>query len=120
MARKAQFIPSTTADGLIPMEDIPDDVKTDMEDAYKAISQNDGRIRFTFDDKAELELFFKQAVSYCRQHEPVWKARKSPTRNLPDNVMDLRVTADLEANGSNRDNNGEQRPRGASAGSGRA
>jgi hypothetical protein len=50
-------------------------------------------MRATFGDKAELNLYLAQATAYCSQREagPI-RFRRSPTRNLPDNVMDYRIT----------------------------
>jgi len=83
------------------MQAIPEDVKADVEEAYATLRQNDGRIRVQFDTKDEALLFCRQAASYASQREAgVLKFRKSPTKGLPDTVVDFRVTADLPANGA--------------------
>jgi hypothetical protein len=99
MARKLAFIASTTGGSLIALDDIPQDVKDEMDDAYKTIAKSDGRIRAEFDTEAEALEYCKQAASYCTQHRPVWKFRRSPTRNLPPTTVDFRVTADVAENG---------------------
>lgn len=99
MARKLAFIASTTSGNVIALDDIPQDVRDEMDDAYKTIAKSDGRIRAEFDTEEEALLYCKQAASYCGQHSPVWKFRRSPTRNLPPTTVDFRVTADLAENG---------------------
>jgi len=99
MARKLAFIQSTTAGNVIALDEIPQDVKDEIDATYASIAKSDGRIRAEFDDEAEALLYCKQAASYCAQHRPVWKFRRSPTRNLPPTTVDFRVTADVAENG---------------------
>lgn len=104
MARKTTFIPNTAAGTLIPMDEIPDDVKDDVEEAYKLLSQADGRIRVEFDTKEEKAVFSRQAASYCAQRpEGKLKFRWSPSKGLPETSGDFRVTRDLEGNGKDRE-----------------
>lgn len=99
MARKLTFVPNLSSGTLIPMDEIPDDVKEEMEEAYTQLSGRDGRIRAEFDTEDEATLYCRQAASYCTQREAgVLKFRRSPTKNLPKNVVDFTVKADLPAN----------------------
>jgi hypothetical protein len=105
MARKSTFIPGNASGSLIPLEQIPQDVMDDMEEAYQLLSQADGRIRVEFDTKDEKAAFSRQAQSYCAQRPSgKLKFRWSPSKDLPnkDTFGDFRVTVDLEANGADR------------------
>ncbi len=115
MARKnVTFIQTVSGPNLIALDEIPQDVKDFVEDAYKNARKTDGRVHAEYETKAELELEFKQMASYCAQRKAgVLKIRKSPTRNLPDNVMEFRVSADLPANGARNDGNDRRQPVGA-------
>jgi hypothetical protein len=94
------FIPANQPAGLLALEDIPEDVKDAVDEAYEAIRSNDGRLRVEFPTKEEAQMFCRQAASYATQRpEGALKFRKSPTRKLPDNMVDFRITADLEAQG---------------------
>lgn len=100
MARKSVFVPASAngSNATLPLDAIPDDVKAEMEEAYTTIKANPGgRIRVEFDNKTELALFHTQGASYCAHRVVDGKPaplrfRKSPTKNLPDTVMDYRVT----------------------------
>lgn len=94
------FIQSTTGPNLIPIDEIPQDVKDFVEQAYEQGRKSDGRVHAEYATENELTLEFRQMASYCSQRKPMLKIRKSPTRNLPANVMEFRVTADIEANGA--------------------
>ncbi len=99
MARTLAFVPNISAGAIIPMADIPQDVRDEMEEAYEQLSGHDGRIRATFDTEEEALLYCRQAASYCAQRESgVLKFRRSPTKGLPKNVVDFTVKADLPAN----------------------
>ena len=103
MARKTTFIPSNVAGALVPLEQIPADVVDDIEEAYKLLSQTDGRIRVEFDTKEEKAQFSQYAASYCAQRpDGKLKFRWSPSKGLPETAGDFRVTRDLPANGEDR------------------
>jgi hypothetical protein len=103
MARKTTFIPSNTAGMLVPMEQIPQDVIDDIEEAFKLLSGTDGRIRVEFDTKEEKALFSQHAASYAAQRpDGKLKFRWSPSKGLPETAGDFRVTRDLPANGETR------------------
>lgn len=108
MARKATFIPNVTTSAFIPLADIPEEVKSEMEEYYEACRKQDGRIRIEFDTVDELKTYFRQMASYAAQRpKGALRVRKSPTRNLPDNVADFRVTLDVAENGQR---NGKSAP----------
>jgi hypothetical protein len=99
MARKLTFVPNISAGTIIPMADIPEDVREEMEEAYTQLQGHDGRIRAEFDTEDEALLYCRQAASYCAQRDGgVLKFRRSPTKGLPKNVVDFTVKADLPAN----------------------
>ena len=94
MPQKPQYNPT-----VIAAEEIPDDVKSDVDDAYGAWKVNpDARIRAEFDTPQEMALFVRQVQSYVAQHEPVWRYRKCPTKNLTDVQMDFKITDPLTKN----------------------
>lgn len=97
MARtEATFIPTNSngGTGLLDLSDVPEDVQKEIEEIYQGLKTNpNGRMRIGFDTVAELEQYVLQAQSYCAQREAgAIRFRKSPTRGLPENVMDFRVT----------------------------
>lgn len=97
MARKSSFIASATSNGRTPLDQIPKDVRDEVLAALEQISKSDGRIRTEFDTEAEANDFMKLAADFAAQHKPPLKVRRSPTRNLPANVVDWRVTRDVPA-----------------------
>lgn len=117
MPRKTTtFIADTTGPQRIALNDIPDEVKAFVEDTYKQQRTGNGRTRVEYDTADELALEFKQMADYCAQRKAgVLRIRKSPTRNLPDTVMEFRITADVEANG-NRNAGNDRRQTPAAAG----
>ena len=102
MARKATtFIPDVKGTQHIPLADIPEDVKAFVEDTLKQQTSTGGRTRVEYDSADELATEFRQMVSYAAQRpEGLLKIRKSPTRDLADNVMDVRIVHDVAANGA--------------------
>lgn len=102
MPRKSvTFAPVVTGPNYIALEDIPADVKKLVDDSYEQCRKQDGNVRVEYDTVEELELEFKQMVSYAAQRpNGVLKVRKSPVRNLPETVMAFRVTSDPVANGA--------------------
>lgn len=91
---RAIHIVDNPAQGRVDPNLVPDDVKTDVEDAYQALQ---GRAKssamITFTDKSELTAFVKQARTYCenRTNDEGLSAplafRKSPRKGSPDNVL---------------------------------
>lgn len=99
MPRSIAFVP-TSADGsaaTLDIDEIPADVKAEVEEVYAALKANpNGRMKATFDTKAELDTYRTQVISYCVQRTVDGVAaplrfRKSPTKNLPETVMEFRI-----------------------------
>lgn len=110
MARKATTILDTTGPTLTPLDEIPDDVKQFVEETYAKQRKSPSRERVEYESEDELKKDFKLMADYVAQRTVNGKAavlhvRKSPTRGLPDNVMDIRFSADLPANGKKNANN---------------
>ena len=81
----------------LTLDDIPDEVKNDAEEAYKVLKAQNGRLRATFPTVADLNTYVKQMKAYCELREVDGKAapisfRRSPTKGLKDTEMDFRVT----------------------------
>jgi carbon monoxide dehydrogenase subunit G len=102
MPRKTSTaIPDTTGPVRTPLDAIPDELKAYLEDVYKRQAKTPGRERVEYDTEDELKAEFKLMADYLAQRpEGALRIRKSPTRDQADNVMDFRITADLEANGA--------------------
>lgn len=102
MARTIVFVPTASpgAPALIDFDEIPQDVVEDVEDVYATLKANpNGRMQIVFKDKAELATFVIQATSYCAQRPAGQiRLRKSPVKDLPDNVLAFRVTDLLTEN----------------------
>jgi hypothetical protein len=100
MARKSTAILDTTGPQRLPLDAIPDDVKAFVEEVYKRQQKAPGRERVVYDSDQERDTEFKQIADYVSQRPAgVLKVRRSPSKDLPPHAMDLRFTADLEANG---------------------
>lgn len=101
MARKTSYVPNATPTKFdIPVDEIPEDVKAECEEAYKNLKENPGgRFRAEFDEVKEVAIFVGQATAYCNQRTvngvaaPI-RFRKSPTKkgSLKDTQLDYRVT----------------------------
>jgi hypothetical protein len=100
MARTFAIVQNAPSNGLIPLDMIPDDVKADVENAWTELSKTNGRMHVTFDSPDEAKTWLRQAASYCGQRpNEILKFRVSPTRNLPENEKDFRITRNLPDNG---------------------
>ena len=103
MALNFVFVPTQSVVGSsnITVEDIPEDVQKDCEAVYTALKTNpNGRMRVTFEDKAEALRWIAVAQAYCKiRPDGAVRFRRSPTRDLPDNVIDFRIT-DIPKNGT--------------------
>jgi len=108
MPRKTSFVPNVTGTQLIPLDEIPDDIKQWAEEVYEKIRKTDGRERAAYDNDDEMNLEAKYLASYCAQRpHGALKFRRSPTKDLPAHTMDFRITADVEANGKRQAENGD-------------
>lgn len=106
MALEFSFIPTSagTTPAATTLDAIPDDVKTDVEEVYNYLKNHpDGRMRTPAfvdadgnADVAAAKRWFAQAQAYCRLRPAELggelRIRKSPTRGLPDNIIDFRVS----------------------------
>lgn len=96
MALNFVYVPNTTQSAKtgLTVDEIPEDVRKDCEAVYAALKSNpNGRMRVEFDDKTKALQWIQVATAYCavRPDGPV-RFRKSPTRNLPENVVEFRIT----------------------------
>ena len=76
-----------------------------VEKVYEFQRNNPSRERAEYDTADELKAEFKLMADYVAQRpKGALRIRKSPTRGMPDNIMDFRITADLETNGQKNAN----------------
>lgn len=90
---------SPSAPKSLTLADVPQEVRDACEESYEALKTNpNGRLRAEFDSKQELLQFCTLAATYC-ENRPAGRIRfrKSPTRNLPDNAMEFRISDPLTA-----------------------
>jgi len=86
----------------IALEDIPEDVRLDIEEVYATMKQNPAlRMRTPeFGSKQEALGWQTLAAAYCAVRPGGAIAfRRSPTRGLPETQFDFRVT-DIKDNGT--------------------
>jgi len=90
------FVPTQQAasSSNLAVSDIPEDVRKDCEQVYAALKQNpNGRMRVEFASKTEALQWVAVASAYCKiRPDGAIRFRRSPTRDLPDNVVDFRIT----------------------------
>lgn len=95
------FVPTNTngGTGLLDLSQVPDEVKTEVEEIYNGLKSNpNGRMRVGFETVDELNQYVLQVQSYCQQRPAgAIRFRKSPTRGLPENYMDFRISDVKEA-----------------------
>lgn len=115
----SETILDVTGTEMTPLESIPQDVKDYVEFVWSKQQVTPARERATYDTEAEKDAEYKLMADYVAQRPadiggPL-AIRRSPSRGLPKNVMDIRVklpTTDLEANAAaNADPNGHRRDR---------
>jgi hypothetical protein len=98
---KLTFIPTAVGKSTLTLslDDIPQDVKNDVEEVYKTLKTNTGRMRVEFPSVGELNAYVTQVTSYCAQR-PAGRIRfrKSPSRGLPATAMEFRITDELTPN----------------------
>jgi len=103
MALNFTYVPNqqTSAASTLAVDEIPEDVRNDCEAVYAALKQNpNGRMRVEFADKAEALRWIAVASAYCKiRPAGAVRFRRSPTRDLPENVIDFRIT-DIPKNGT--------------------
>lgn len=90
------FVPvvqGSAASKWIHIDDVPDDVKAQVEEVYETLKTNPGRMAVAFATKADLLQYIRQVDSYCKQRpDGAIHFRKSPVRNQPENEMHFRIT----------------------------
>lgn len=103
MTRKSVALIDTTGPVVTPLDAIPDDVKAFVEEVWNRQRKTPGRERVTYDTDQERDAEYKFIVDYVSQRPAklggVLKVRRSPSKDLPAHTMDIRFSADLEANG---------------------
>lgn len=96
MALNFVYVPNqtTTASSGLTVEEIPQDVRDDVEQVYAALKANpNGRMRVEFADKTEALRWIAVATAYCKiRPAGAIRFRRSPTRGLAENVVDFRIT----------------------------
>jgi hypothetical protein len=112
MPRKtSQTLFDTTGTVRTPLEDIPKDVKDFVEEVYAKQRKRPSRERVPYDTEAELKAEWKLMVDYCAQRpQGILKVRRSPSKDLPPSTMDIRIVADVEANGARNAGNDRREP----------
>jgi hypothetical protein len=85
MAREINIV-NKPAQGRIDPSSVPADVAEDIEATFAALADKQDAV-ITFGDKAELDLFLKQARTYCESRTPALTFRKSPRKGSPANVL---------------------------------
>jgi hypothetical protein len=90
------FVPSSSNKRQeVSLEDIPQSVKDEVEEIYKALKSNpNGSIRINdFETKAAASVWFAQAQSYVTlRPEGALRIRRTPTSKLPETSLALRIT----------------------------
>jgi hypothetical protein len=101
--------PSPSVGALVPLEDIPKELRDDIEEAYSLLKANpSGRMHSVFDTKEEAAQFETWVRSYCAQRtvtdpagdvvEVPIRYRKSPVKGAPNTHVHFRVTDLLTPN----------------------
>lgn len=95
-----QFIPNAASKNgvtTLTLDDVPTEVRTEVEEVYTALKTQPGRMRATFETLDAMNLYISQVKTYCDlrtvngKPAPI-RFRKSPSRGLPKTTMDFRIT----------------------------
>jgi hypothetical protein len=93
------FVPSTTGSSVNPtltLDEIPQDVRDEVEQVYKILKDNIGRMHVEFESDGELKKYITYVTTYCKiRPAGELRFRKSPKRNAKPGEMEFRIT-DLE------------------------
>lgn len=92
------FIPTTSpVASVMPLDQIPQEIKDEVEEMYAALKKADGRFSISFDTKQEVSEYEKQVKAYCAgrvdslgQPAPI-RYRRSPAKGLPETTIQFRV-----------------------------
>lgn len=92
-----KFIPNatkTSSNGVqLKLEDIPEDVRKEVEEVYELLKTNTGRMHAEFSTVAELNTYVAQVTAYCALRPAgAIRFRKSPVRGQKATEMHFRVT----------------------------
>ena len=88
----AQAKPASASDA-IDLADIPEEIKSEVEQVYEALKTNPGRFHVEFQDVATLNKYVAQVQAYCAQRPAgAIRFRRSPVKGQKANVMDFRIT----------------------------
>lgn len=98
MAVKITVRPSATATATI---DIPEQVKREVEAAFKDLKANPGsELHLAFDTPDEMAKWVKDARQYGKTRDKgALRVRVLPSKNLPANEVRVNITDDVPANG---------------------
>lgn len=101
------IVPKQSA-GSVTIDQIPDEFKTEFEQAWAALQENPGtELRVDFADEKERLSWLQMARSYGSQRTRVGdettaeklSVRATPKRGLPKTVAYVSITLDLPGNG---------------------
>ena len=96
MARHVAYVQSLNTGAVAPLalDDIPKDIRDEVEEMYAGLKANPaGRFRATFDTVEEMAIYTRHVTSYCTvRPNGAIRFRKSPSKGLPENVMDFKIT----------------------------
>lgn len=110
-APQLTFIPSQQSNGggsLIPMDEIPQDVKVQAEEIFTALQQHSGSMEAHFPTVQELLTYEKQLRSYGEQRmvdgkpAPIFY-RRSPWKDRPETAIRFRITDTPQKNKATAD-----------------
>ena len=81
MAIELQAMPKSRRSTVLDLDEIPDDVKTAVNEAFEYGQEHpDERLSAAFDSQGDAETFLFQARSYARQAEPRLTVTGNTTR----------------------------------------
>jgi len=94
-----QANPKSVSNVSLTLDDVPDDVRQEVEEVYTTLKTQPGRMRADFESLAELNKYIAQVKAYCELRPAgAIRFRKSPSRGLPNTSMEFRITDPLTDN----------------------
>lgn len=94
-----QANPKSGSNVTLTLDDVPQEVRDDVEEVYKTLKTQPGRMAVEFDTIAELNKYVAQVKAYCDLRPAgAIRFRKSPARNLKSTQMEFRITDLLTEN----------------------
>lgn len=77
----------------VALDDIPQDIKDQVEEVYTVLKTNEGNMHVEFPTKMEMLAYERLVKSYCelRPAGPI-HYRRSPVRNQPEGHANFRIT----------------------------